>query len=71
MDPAAVSRAVRANREHFDIEAFTPHDLRRTFTSGMAKLGIDRLVVQRLLNPFGPIGDWKTLRSVRPLDRAR
>ncbi len=50
MDPAAVSRAVRANREHFDIEAFTPHDLRRTFTSGMAKLGIDRLVVQRLLN---------------------
>ena len=50
MTPGAVSQAVHANLAHFGIEPFSPHDLRRTFTSGMSELGIDRLTEQRLLN---------------------
>jgi integrase len=45
-----LSRAVRENEEHFGIEHFTPHDLRRTAASFMTKLGIPRLHVEKLLN---------------------
>ncbi|MGB6487560.1 MAG: tyrosine-type recombinase/integrase [Steroidobacteraceae bacterium] len=47
---AALSRAVRQNREHFGIPEWTPHDLRRTAASFMTKLGIPRLHVEKVLN---------------------
>jgi integrase len=45
-----LSRAVRQNEEHFGIEHFTPHDLRRTAASFMTKLKIPRLHVEKVLN---------------------
>jgi integrase len=45
-----LSRAVRDNEEHFGIEHFTPHDLRRTAASFMTKLGVPRLHVEKVLN---------------------
>lgn len=45
-----LSRAVRQNAEHFGIAHFTPHDLRRTASSSMTKLGIPRLHVEKVLN---------------------
>lgn len=45
-----LSRAVRQNAEHFGIAHFTPHDLRRTASSFMTKLGIPRLHVEKVLN---------------------
>jgi integrase len=45
-----LSRAVRENEGHFGIERFTPHDLRRTAASFMAKLKIPRLHIAKVLN---------------------
>jgi integrase len=45
-----LSRAAYANAEHFGIEHFTPHDLRRTAASCMTKIGIPRLHVEKVLN---------------------
>lgn len=42
--------AVRENEKHFDIEHFTPHDLRRTAASFMTKLKVPRLHVEKVLN---------------------
>ncbi len=47
---AVLSRAVRGNKDHFGIERFTPHDLRRTAASHMTKLGVPRLHVEKVLN---------------------
>ena len=47
---AALSQAVRLSREHFGIDHFTPHDLRRTAASHMASAGVSRLVLQKILN---------------------
>jgi integrase len=47
---AVLSRAVRANKDHFGIEHFTPHDLRRTAASHMTRLGVPRLHVEKVLN---------------------
>ena len=49
-----ISHAVRRNREHFEIESFRPHDLRRTAASLMTGMGISRLVVGKLLNHTEP-----------------
>ena len=46
----AYSRTVRNNRDHFGLDRFTPHDLRRTAASQMTALGIPRLVVSKILN---------------------
>jgi len=46
----AYSRTVRNNRDHFGLERFTPHDLRRTAASQMTALGVPRLVVSKILN---------------------
>jgi len=48
--PTSVDHALRKNRPVFDINSFTPHDLRRTAASYMTALGISRLVVQKILN---------------------
>lgn len=45
-----LSRAVRQNIKHFGIAHFTPHDLRRTASSSMTKLGVPRLHVEKVLN---------------------
>lgn len=51
MTAACVSRAIIRSQEAFiGIEAFTPHDLRRTAASYMTGLGINRLVVSKILN---------------------
>lgn len=47
---SGLSNAVRNNLEHFDVEEFTPHDLRRTVASQMGSLGVDRLAIGKVLN---------------------
>ncbi len=49
MASAAVSHAVRNNLGWIGVTKFTPHDLRRTCASGLAELGIDRLIVGKIL----------------------
>ena len=63
--PRSISRAIRNNSkkktqgspkhtppygDFFNIEHFTPHDLRRTAASQMTASGIPRLVVSKVLN---------------------
>ena len=50
MTRRALPHAVRRNLTTFDIEQFTPHDLRRTAASHMASMGISRLVIAKILN---------------------
>lgn len=45
-----LSRAVRDNEDHFGVERFTPHDLRRTTASQMGKLKVPRLHIAKVLN---------------------
>jgi len=46
----SVDHAVRENAEHFEVDHFTPHDLRRTAASMMTASGIQRLTVAKVLN---------------------
>ena len=46
----AVDHALRNNRDSIGIEDVTPHDLRRTAASHMTSMGINRLVVSKVLN---------------------
>ena len=46
----SIDHAVRINAEYFEIEHFTPHDLRRTAASMMTASGIQRLTVSKILN---------------------
>lgn len=46
----SVDHAVRLNAGHFEIDHFTPHDLRRTAASMMTASGIQRLTVSKILN---------------------
>ena len=46
----SVDHAVRINSHHFEIDHFTPHDLRRTAASMMTASGIQRLTVSKTLN---------------------
>ncbi|MBT6717014.1 MAG: tyrosine-type recombinase/integrase, partial [Nitrospina sp.] len=46
----SVDHAIRINVEYFEIEHFTPHDLRRTAASMMTASGIQRLTVSKILN---------------------
>lgn len=45
----AISKAVRKNRDHFSIERWTPHDLRRTAATLIASLGHSKFV-DKVLN---------------------
>jgi len=56
---SAVDRALRNNltqnlktkqKNIFNLDHFTPHDLRRTVASMIKKSGVDRLVLKRILN---------------------
>jgi integrase len=46
----AISRAMSRNLATLGLQNVTPHDLRRTAATEMAKLGIPRLVVDKVLN---------------------
>jgi len=46
----AIDHAVRRTLKNFELEHFTPHDLRRTAASQITGLGIPRLTVTKLLN---------------------
>ena len=48
MTEAALTRA--AARNQCDLEHWTPHDLRRSAASHMNRIGVDALVVERVLN---------------------
>lgn len=47
---SSVDHALRKNRKILGLEDVTPHDLRRTGASHMASLGINRLVISKILN---------------------
>ena len=51
----AMTRAMANNREHFGLEHFTPHDLRRTFVTKLNSLKIDRAIVERAVNHLQPL----------------
>jgi integrase len=66
-----LSRAVRANAEHFEIPHWTPHDLRRTAASFMTKLQIPRLHVEKVLNhSTGDIAEVYDRHDYAPEKRA-
>jgi len=46
----SIYNAIIVNKDHFKLDHFTPHDLRRTAASLMAGAGVNRLVISRLLN---------------------
>lgn len=50
IDKRSVARAVNRKIQFFDIEPFTPHDLRRTFQTQIASIGVDTVVIEKLLN---------------------
>ena len=41
--------ALRHNRQHFGLERFTPHDLRRTAATHLGSVGVDRFHSSRVL----------------------
>ena len=46
----SVDHAVRNNRDEIGVGDWTPHDLRRSAATRMASLGVDRLVLSKVLN---------------------
>jgi integrase len=48
--PSNVSSAIYKARERFGIAHWTPHDLRRTALTGMAKLGVAPIVLGHIAN---------------------
>jgi len=47
--PAALPTAVRRNRPALRVAPFTPHDLRRSARTGLARLGVSDVVAERVL----------------------
>jgi len=52
--PTDLGHAIQKYRRLTGMERFTPHDLRRTAASGMASLGVPRLVIRQVLNHTDP-----------------
>ena len=48
--PSSLSKTIKRNQTDIGVSNFTPHDLRRTAASLMTGMGVDRLVVKKLLN---------------------
>ena len=46
----SVNHALRNNRARIGVDNLTPHDLRRTAATAMARLGVDRTVLAKVLN---------------------
>lgn len=49
-DPSSLPHFVRDNLEALELEAFTPHDLRRTAATHMHEIGISSEIVSKVLN---------------------
>src|SRR5260370_30196306 len=47
---AGLSNAVAANQKHFGLPRWTPHDLRRTAATQMARVGVSRFIIGQVLN---------------------
>jgi integrase len=47
---SSLTKAVNRNRDKIGVDDFSSHDLRRTAASYMTGIGIDRLVVSKILN---------------------
>lgn len=50
IDKRSVARAVNRKQSSFNIEKWTPHDLRRTVQTHLASMGIDAIVIEKILN---------------------
>ena len=50
----ACAHAIQANLAHFGVKPFTPHDIRRTVATGLAKARAGRVVVSMVLNHIDP-----------------
>ncbi len=50
LDVSALAHGIAHNLEHFGVPPFYAHDLRRTAATGMAELGADWTVLQKVLN---------------------
>lgn len=50
MESRSISKAVARHTEGFGVDKFTPHDFRRTVQTQMAKMGVDAVVVEKVLN---------------------
>ena len=50
LDVGALAHGITDNIEHFGLAPFYAHDLRRTAATGMAELGADWTLLQKLLN---------------------
>ena len=46
----SIDHALRVNADHFELEHFTPHDLRRTVSTEMASMGINDKTIDKILN---------------------
>jgi integrase len=51
---SALANAVAANLDHFGLARFTPHDLRRTAATHMAKIKVPRFIIGKVLNHVEP-----------------
>ena len=58
----SLTRALAKNREHFGLDHFTVHDLRRTVVTQMRKLKIDQRTIDEVINHLPP-------KIVRTYDR--
>lgn len=50
LDKRSVARAVNRKTVDLGIEKWTPHDLRRTVQTHLASIGIDAIVIEKILN---------------------
>ena len=50
IDKRSVARAVNRNHLALGLEKFTPHDLRRTVQTQLAAMGVDSVVIEKILN---------------------
>ena len=50
MGVSALAAAIRRHSDVLELDHWSPHDLRRTAASGLASLGVSRLVVSKILN---------------------
>jgi integrase len=50
MDKRSVARAINRHHKQLGLEKFTPHDLRRTVQTQLAAMGIDGVVIEKILN---------------------
>ena len=46
----SINRAVKQHQDYFGIEKWVPHDLRRTVSTHLNKIGIEPLIVEKILN---------------------